>query len=379
MKILHYGSINVAHGGTTASTYNSITGVEKLGHFCALISMPLPPGNRNLAEDVTIHCTPEPLSRRFGYVKNMQKFLAGLPEADIYHIQGLWQLAGHDLCRFAANSGKPYIIALHGMLYPQAYYKHSFLKKFAAMLLYQRKDLQMASCIQATSSAELKYYRDLGFTNPVAIIPNGLDLPEILPEVQCRGEIFEIGFLGRLHPIKYVERVLYALASPQMSNLNCRFHIIGSGDDNYEKFLRNETARLGLKNVIFEGFLTGDAKIEAVKKLSVLILPSASENFGCVISEALAYGVPVIASTGTPWQDLETYNCGWWVENSVETLTETLLEAQKLSPEKLAAMGNNGQKLLQEKYTLEKTSKMLEQLYLWLLGKIEKPDFVVCK
>ena len=111
----------------------------------------------------------------------------------------------------------------------------------------------------------------------------------------------------------------------------------------------------------------------------MLAVPSNFENFGNIIPEALAYGVPVIASTGTPWQDLEKHHCGWWVNNSVDTLTDTLLEAQKLSPEDLAAMGRNGQILLQEKYSLEKTSKMLEQLYLWLLGKIEKPDFVVCR
>ena len=377
MKILHYGSLNALDGGPALSTHNSIAGIKALGHSCDLVSMPLPPGGRNLADDVTIHYTPEPLSRGLGYVKNIQKFFAGLPEADIYHIQGLWQLAGHDLCRFAAKSGKPYIITLRGMLYPQAYYNRSFLKKFAAMVLYQRRDLQMANCIQVTCDEELKHYRDFGVTNPVAVIPNGLALPEIMPEVQCRGDIFEIGYLGRLHPRKYVERILYALASLRMNNLNCRLHIIGSGDDNYEKFLRNETERLGLKNVIFEGFLTGNAKTDMIKKLSVLAVPSNFENFGNIIPEALAYGVPVIASTGTPWQDLETYNCGWWVNNSVDTLTDTLLEAQKLSPEDLAAMGRNGQILLQEKYSLEKTSKMLEQLYLWLLGDISRPEFIV--
>ena len=68
-------------------------------------------------------------------------------------------------------------------------------------------------------------------------------------------------------------------------------------------------------------------KENTINSLSYHAVPSDFENFGNIITEALVRGIPVIASTGTPWENLNIYRCGWWVKNDINTLANTILEA----------------------------------------------------
>ena len=96
----------------------------------------------------------------------------------------------------------------------------------------------------------------------------------------------------------------------------------------------------------FTGFLTGEAKDKAIMELSVLVVPSDFENFGNIVSEALIRGVPVIASKGTPWKELEDYNCGWWINNDQDTITRTILDAYNVGKDIRSKMGMNGKSLM---------------------------------
>lgn len=166
----------------------------------------------------------------------------------------------------------------------------------------------------------MEHVRNFGYRNPIAIIPNPANLPDYLDEVATAKPPFlgydlprKFGFLGRLHPIKKVENLLYGVAklpSPQ----DCELVIMGKGDDAYEQFLRSEVARLGLKNVKFSGFVSGREKFEQLAQLSCLFVPSDFENFGMIVTEALSVGTPVMASLGTPWEELNTVGCGWWTD-----------------------------------------------------------------
>lgn len=296
--------------------------------------------------------------------------------ADIYHIQGLWAPMGHRIAAFSRRKKVPYVITLRGMLYPQALASKKW-KKRIALWLYQAKDLRKAACIQATCEEERAFYRDMGFRNPVAIIPNAVELSENGESpLRSMDSVFRVGYLGRLHPRKRVERVLYALASPEMREVDAEFVIMGKDDPEYEEFLKKETQRLGLKKVTFPGFLQGKEKTDAIRSLSVLVVPSDFENFGNIVVEALKEGVPVIASRGMPWRDLESYHCGWWVSNSVESLAVTLKKASSLSKEQFFEMGENGQRLLHDKYEFHNVSKKIVTLYQWILQNGTCPDFV---
>jgi glycosyltransferase involved in cell wall biosynthesis len=106
------------------------------------------------------------------------------------------------------------------------------------------------------------------------------------------------------------------------------------------------------------------------------VVPSDFENFGMIIPEALICGIPVIASKGTPWKELKTHNCGWWVDNDVNTLADIVQRAINLPEETRQEMGKRGQELIKNNYSVEVVSKKMIQLYNWILNYVEKPEFV---
>jgi glycosyltransferase involved in cell wall biosynthesis len=95
-----------------------------------------------------------------------------------------------------------------------------------------------------------------------------------------------------------------------------------------------------------------------------------------VVPEALIKGIPVIASKGTPWEELDAHHCGWWVDNGVGTLTATIEEAIRTPEDKRREMGQNGQKLVKENYSVEVVAKKMVRLYEWILNGEERPEFV---
>lgn len=375
MKILHSGSLNVKSGGPALSTYLTLRGLTEAGVTAEVLMPPLTASGKLIAQDVAIHYTNNILNKRFGYMPRLHKTLKQLPNYDIYHIQGLWQYLGHGVATYARQLHRPYLITLRGMLYPQAL-THSVLIKKLSLALYQHKDLQQAACIQATCIDEMKYYRALGFTNPVAILPNPIDTTGIIDRPIYQPDRLRIGYLGRVHPRKRIERLIYAFGALRNELKDAELTIIGADDPQYEQFLREEVLRLGLKNVHFTGFLTGEAKDKAIMSLSYLVVPSDFENFGNIVTEALVRGVPVIASKGMPWQELEEYHCGWWINNDQESINNTLLKAVSLSETERQQMGKNGKELIRKEYSVPMLGAKMRQLYEWLLNCGEKPYFV---
>jgi glycosyltransferase involved in cell wall biosynthesis len=185
-----------------------------------------------------------------------------------------------------------------------------------------------------------------------------------------------IGYLGRVHPRKNIEKLLYVWDKLSLNKTSAELVIIGNGDKDYMNFLKAERQRLNLKNVIFTDFLSGKEKEKALQSLSYLAVPSDFENFGMVVPEALIHGIPVIASKGTPWEELNTHNCGWWVDNDVDTLTETIQKAMNLPEDIRIAMGKRGKELIKNNYSVEVVSKKMIQLYSWILNGGEKPKFI---
>lgn len=96
---------------------------------------------------------------------------------DILNGHGIWQMPVHHMAQLAKKKGIPYIITPRGMLEPWAMNAGKWKKK-VAMALYQRKDLENSNCIHATAQMEAENIRQLGFKNPIAVIPNGIDLKE---------------------------------------------------------------------------------------------------------------------------------------------------------------------------------------------------------
>lgn len=244
------------------------------------------------------------------------------------------------------------------------------------MGFYQKDVFSEAACIQATCKEEMEHYRALGFKNPVAVLPNPIDINEIIDREIPNKPIYKVGYLGRLHPRKRVERLIYAFSELREELKDCHLMIIGGGDEIYRAFLEAEVKRLDVKNVEFTGFLTGKEKDDAITGLSLLVVPSDFENFGNIVTEALVRGVPVIASKGMPWQELEECHCGWWIDNDQNSINQTLLEAVTIPNEERLRMGMNGKRLMRENYSVEVLGEKMKRLYEWILNGGYKPEFV---
>jgi glycosyltransferase involved in cell wall biosynthesis len=145
-------------------------------------------------------------------------------------------------------------------------------------------------------------------------------------------------YLGRLHPIKGIENLFKAIKL--LDDDNITLTICGNGDENYSMRLQELAHELALERCVsFKGHVEGVNKLEAFRHADVCILPSFSENFGMVVAESLAHGIPVIASQGTPWQDVEKHGCGLWVENQPEALANSIRRVRKMD---LPMMGRTG-------------------------------------
>lgn len=179
------------------------------------------------------------------------------------------------------------------------------------------------------------------------IIPNGVDIPEALPArewLPC-GRL-RLLYLGRLHPIKGIDNLLRGLKL--LEDETVALEICGSGDAAYSRCLQELAHQLGLeKCVSFRGHVDGKDKLHAFMQADLCIVPSFTENFGMVVAEALAHAVPVIASQGTPWAEVEARDCGLWVNNSPESLAEAIgCIRNKTLPE----MGMRGRDWMKEEF-----------------------------
>lgn len=375
MHILHSGSLDVKSGGPALSTYLTIRGLRNAGVDVDMVMPPLGEEGKLIADDVNLHYTAPVKNSRMEYMPRMNRLLKELPQYDLYHVQGLWQWLGHSVASYARKQKKPYIITLRGMLYPQAL-AHSALIKKISLALYQRNDLQRAACIQATCKEELNYYRELGFSNPVAVLPNPIDVEGVIERPIQSPQKLRIGYLGRVHPRKRIERLIYAFDALRDELKEAELLIIGSGDVQYGQFLRDEVVRLNLTNVRFAGFLIGEEKDEAILSLSYLVVPSDFENFGNIVTEALVRGIPVIASKGMPWQELDEFHCGWWIENDQETVNQTLHIAINTPESERIEMGMHGKQLVAEKYSVDSLGEKMKQFYEWVLYGGTMPEFV---
>ena len=155
------------------------------------------------------------------------------------------------------------------------------------------------------------------------------------------------------------------------------FLIAGYENTEYKVLLEKMIYDFELNNCIkFVGPKFGLDKIKMFDNSDVFVLPSYSENFGLVIAEALSRGVPVLATKGTPWSELESNNCGFWVDNTDLGIKKGILQILQSSEEELKEMGLRGKKLISKKYLWSKCSQKTSEMYQWILNGGLKPSFI---
>lgn len=178
----------------------------------------------------------------------------------------------------------------------------------------------------ATSEAEkvsiLKYFPN----SEVVIIPNYMELPE---REMVDSYYTDLLYVGRIAPIKALENLIDGLAQSKLFfSSHSKFVIVGGVEKQFEDYyhgLLEQVKKLGLQEKVkFVGSLTGKSKFQVYASARYSFLVSNSENFGNVVIEALSQGTPVVASTGTPWAKLPEKKAGFWIQNTPETIAETV-------------------------------------------------------
>lgn len=373
MRILQTMSyFNLKSGGPTTCTYSLLKGLNEAGVSSDILTFFPEEGDSFPGDDAFIKAVELPEMKRLSYSKPFLNFLRTHTDYQLYHVNGLWQYPSHCAAKYARRVNKPYVISPHGMLYPFALEYSKTIKKIF-MQLWFRKDIEQAACIHVTCEEEMRHVRNLGFKNPIAIIPNPIDIEPLMLETDTC-ERNTIAFIGRLSPIKNVDRLIQAWHKLGEKTAGYELLIVGDGEQRSE--LESLGQQLKIENLTFTGFLTGENKKKIYKKMRTMVLPSQSENFGMVVAESLLNKVPVIASKGTPWKDLVEYDAGWWVDNSIEELSKAIQQAINISHVEVNRKGDNGRRLVQEKYSTDIVSDKMKQLYKYIIKEGDKPDFV---
>lgn len=379
MKVLHtIPNMWASWGGPCTCTRDLIEGILDIGVYVDLLSSDV-----KHKDDIVLgkgnpwmKLLPFDWKTSLAFSSEFKHFLK-THNYDIYHANTIWLYPSHITCKIARERKCPYVLSPHGMLYPTALKMHAW-KKWPMRKLWFDKDIHEANCLHATCLQEMQHIRNFGYRGPIAVIPNPVVFPDNIHLKTSIPAEKTIGYLGRLHPIKKVEKLLEAVAEVvKRGHSGFRVEIMGKGSDEYETFLHKEVKRLELSDIIdFIGFVSGNEKYNRLSNLRALFVPSAQENFGMIVPEALICGTPVYASLGTPWEELNEYQCGWWQDNAPTSIANVIEEVLTTENDKLLEMGCRGRKLMEEKYEQHKVSKMMVELYNWLLGKASKPDFV---
>jgi len=306
-------------------------------------------------------------------------------KADIIHNHGLWMFPNL-YARQAAIGGRiPLVISPRGMLEDWSLGR-SRIKKFMAWSLFEQVNLRSAALFHATSEMEARSVRKLGLRQPIAIIPNGVEIPD--RETNPVRESLErkhpelagkrwLLFLSRIHPKKGVSELLGAWH--EIHDHFQEWHLILAGPDldGYSNRMKSEAVNYQLSDrVTFTGMLNGSEREAALANSDLFVLPTHSENFGIAIAEALAFGLPVITTKGAPWKDLIAHRCGWWIDLGHAELMQSLKGALCLPKAELAAMGERGRALMAKKYSWKQVAGQMKQSYEWLLGRNDMPGCI---
>jgi len=377
--------LNIEAGGLTTATYDLVTALNEIGCSTDLLTGgELMSRQGIIRQDTFVKVRPFENRTPIAYAPQMRDFLRQENDYALYHTNGLWVYVNHITCAIAREKHKPYVISPHGMLYPQAL-ERSYWKKWLLLQLWFKQDLHSAACIHCTCKEEMIHCRELGLENPIAVIPNPVPIPHYIPDIvknnekdNLRFSRHRVGFIGRMHPRKRVERILQAWELYAERPNDAELVLIGVGEPDYVDSLKQYVHEHHLKNVIFTGQLDGENKFRELATLRCIFVPSDFENFGMIVPEALMVGTPVLASKGTPWQELESEHCGWWNDATSEDILAVMREIFADGAEtELRKKGERGQLLVKNRYSSTAIAKKMAMLYEVIVSHtMDSIDFV---
>ena len=330
-----------------------------------------------------------PQSRSWGYSNQL---LPALLDAnlDILSTHGLWKYCSVASGRWHRQTRRPYIVHPHGMLEPWALQNARWKKRIAA-LLYEDRHLHGAACLRALCEAEAQSIRTYGVRNPISVIPNGVDLPQLTESSVAEPaspafRTFAQGrkillYLGRLHPKKNVANLIRAWKQSLNSDPSARedwaLAIAGWDQAGYERELKTLTSDYGLMaGVRFLGPLFGQEKDAAYRACDAFVLPSLSEGLPMAVLEAWAYAKPVLMTPECNLPEGFAVGAAVQIGTTPGEIAAGLKELTEMSDSARTVMGDRGHALVATKFSWSRIGEQMRSVYDWVLGGGATPEGV---
>ena len=309
-----------------------------------------------------------PLSAPFR-IKNYIK------DYDIVHIHEHRQTLSIVAAHYARKNDIPYIVQAHGSVLPffqKEGLKNLFDKAFGFRILHN------ASCVFALTEVEKEQYMKMGVEEErIEIVPLGINLEEYenLPEhgkFRSRFNVCDddklILFVGRLHEIKGLDLLIDSfndLIKDEGNDNKCnsiKLAIVGP-DDGYLSQLEENVKEYSLEeNVIVTGPLYKEEKQQALVDCDLFVMPSKYESFTTSGLEAMACGKPLVLTKNNHIHDWVDGNVGIACDDNRDSLRKAL-EKMLFDEELAKAYGENGKRLIAEKYNWDIINKQILDIY----------------
>lgn len=357
-------SLEARHGGPSRSVRGLSGGLAQNGHAVELITTGQLEDNAPLG-NLTVQAFPRQWPKSVARSNTLWRHLITCSH-DLIHHHGLWQRTLHYARHAAHCAAVPLVLSPRGMMSPWAWNHHRSKKRIASWFIHPGAFAAVDGW-HATSEAEADDIRNLGFTQPVCVSPNGV-LPPILADEQAAAVHWRKAcpalsgrrvalFYSRFHSKKRVLELISLWASAPRGDW---ILLLAGIPEEYSVAQLNAAARKAGAN---DSIVVADGAAApmpyAVAEL--VFLPSHSENFGLVVTEALARGVPVLTTDTTPWAQLDVVGAGRCVpwDRFGASLAELLVE----SADTLRARGHVGARWVEAEFSWSGAARTLADFY----------------
>lgn len=338
--------------------------------------------DRYVYEDMPMidyHVSSMPILKQFGYSYDLYAKLEEY-QPDVIHVQGIWQYHSYAAYRYKKkHPNTKVILTPRGMVDSWAL-KNSAWKKKLIGCLFEYNNLHAADCLHALCKSEYDSMRQFGLKNPIAIMPNGYNLPSNVIFNRTHEKKVML-FVGRIHPKKGIRELISAikLVKEEVPELlhKWEFRIAGWDQNGHIQELMTQTTALGLdEHVKFIGSVYGEKKDMEMRSANAFVLTSFSEGLPMSVLEAWAYKLPVLMTDYCNIPEGFESNAAIRVKTEPESIKEGLLAMLAMEEERLNEIGENGYNLVKERFTWEQIAQQSIDIYKWLKGQGEKPKFV---
>jgi glycosyltransferase involved in cell wall biosynthesis len=309
---------------------------------------------------------------------------------DLLHTHGIWQWPSAAVSRWHGKTRRPYVVSPHGMLDPWAVSRSRWKKRLVSVC-YEGAHLRDAGCLHALCEAEAEAIRAYGLRQPIAVIPNGVDLPEDREDV--KGEERLMLFMGRLHPKKGLPNALRAWARNRELARREGWRLVVAGWDQggHEGELKRLATESGLRwaelgaaelaaggetgeaEILFAGPAFGAVKDGLLRRASAFVLPSFSEGLPMSVLEAWAYRLPVLMTDHCNLPEGFAAGAAMRTGTGSDEMAGVLGEVMAGTVGALSSMGLKGRALVERSFTWSACAAQMAEVYRWLLGAGPKP------